>query len=131
MNQLLTRNTVYLLVFIMAFCTPAIALAADHIPVDLTHAGIGFAAIIIFIFAYLLVMGEEFIHLRKSKPVIIAAGVIWGMIGWYYTQHGMPELAEHAVRHNLLEYAELMLFLLVAMTYVNAMEERLDRKSVV
>ena len=47
------------------------------------------------------------------------------MIGWYYMQHGMPELAEHAVRHNLLEYAELMLFLLVAMTYVNAMEERL------
>ncbi|HBH35361.1 MAG TPA: sodium:proton antiporter, partial [Gammaproteobacteria bacterium] len=32
--------------------------------------------------------------------------------------------AEHAVRHNLLEYAELMLFLLVAMTYINAMEER-------
>jgi NhaD family Na+/H+ antiporter len=28
------------------------------------------------------------------------------------------------VRHNLLEYAELMLFLLVAMTYINAMEER-------
>ena len=69
-------------------------------------------------------MGEEYIHMRKSKPVIIAAGIIWGMIGWYYTQHGMPELAEHAVRHNLLEYAELMLFLLVAMTYVNAMEER-------
>jgi NhaD family Na+/H+ antiporter len=32
--------------------------------------------------------------------------------------------AEAAVRHNLLEYAELMLFLLVAMTYINAMEER-------
>jgi len=36
----------------------------------------------------------------------------------------MPELAEDAVRKYLLEYAELMLFLLVAMTYVNAMEER-------
>ena len=69
-------------------------------------------------------MAEEFIHLRKSKPVMIAAGVIWGMIGWYYTQHGMSELAESAVRHNFLEFAELMLFLLVAMTYVNAMEER-------
>lgn len=91
---------------------------------DLTDSALGFTAIIIFVFAYLLVMGEEYIHLRKSKPVIIAAGLIWGMIGWYYTQHGMPELAEHAVRHNLLEYAELMLFLLVAMTYVNAMEER-------
>ena len=30
-----------------------------------------------------------------------------------------------ALRHNLLEYAELLLFLLAAMTYINAMEERL------
>ncbi len=114
--------------FILSLCTPAIAFAVTqvvHEPVDLTNAGIGYTAIAIFVFAYLLVMGEEFMHLRKSKPVMIAAGLIWGMIGWYYTQHGMPELAEHAVRHNLLEYAELMLFLLVAMTYVNAMEERL------
>lgn len=112
----------------LTLLTPSLALAATqavHEPVDLTNSAIGFTAIAIFVFAYLLVMGEEFMHLRKSKPVIIAAGIIWGMIGWYYTQHGMPELAEHAVRHNLLEYAELMLFLLVAMTYVNAMEERL------
>ncbi|CAG0909656.1 unnamed protein product [Cyprideis torosa] len=69
-------------------------------------------------------MAEEFTHLRKSKPVILAAGIIWGLIGWYYVQHGIPHEAEHAVRHNLLEYAELMLFLLVAMTYINAMQER-------
>jgi len=114
--------------FILTLLAPSLAMAATqavHEPIDLTNAGIGFTAIAIFVFAYLLVMGEEFMHLRKSKPVIIAAGLIWGMIGWYYTQHGMPELAEHAVRHNLLEFAELMLFLLVAMTYVNAMEERL------
>ena len=110
-----------------AILMPALASAAtatEHLPIDLTNSGIGFAAIAIFAFAYILVVGEEFIHLRKSKPVMLAAGIIWGMIGWYYTQHGMPELAEHAVRHNFLEYAELMLFLLVAMTYVNAMEER-------
>ena len=63
-------------------------------------------------------------HLRKSKPVVIAAGIIWGMIGWVYTSHGMPHAAEAAVRHNFLEYAELMLFLIVAMTYINSMEER-------
>ncbi len=98
--------------------------AEAHMPLDMTNSGIGFLAIALFVFAYILVMAEEFIHLRKSKPVILAAGLIWGMIGWHYTQHGMSELAEHAVRHNLLEYAELMLFLLVAMTYINSMEER-------
>jgi len=69
-------------------------------------------------------MAEEFTHLRKSKPVIIAAGIIWGSIAWVAGQHGMSAEAEQAVRHNLLEYSELMLFLLVAMTYVNSMEER-------
>jgi NhaD family Na+/H+ antiporter len=91
---------------------------------DLTDSWVGFASIGIFLLAYVLVMAEEFTHLRKSKPVILGAGLIWGIIAWVYADHGMSAAAEHAVRHNLLEYAELMLFLLVAMTYINTMEER-------
>jgi len=121
-------NPGLLFTLFVAALLPGLALAAgegtEHTRLNLTQSGIGYAAIAIFVFAYLLVIGEEFTHLRKSKPVIIGAGLIWGLIGWVYASHGMPELAEHAVRHNLLEYAELMLFLLVAMTYINAMEER-------
>jgi len=91
---------------------------------DLTDHWVGFAALAIFVAAYGLVMAEEFTHLRKSKPVILAAGIIWAMIAWQYHTLGLTHEAEHAVRHNLLEYAELMLFLLVAMTYINAMDER-------
>ncbi len=94
-------------------------------PLDLTATKVGISAIIIFVLAYIFVMAEEFTHLRKSKPVIIAAGLIWGLIGFTYQFYpGLEYLPEEAVRHNLLEYAELMLFLLVAMTYINAMEER-------
>jgi NhaD family Na+/H+ antiporter len=105
---------------------PGSAMAAEHAAdyLDLTSHWAGFASLALFFVAYLLVMAEEFTHLRKSKPVILAAGIIWGIIGWVYTSHGMGHAAEQAVRHNLLEYAELMLFLLVAMTYINAMEER-------
>ena len=46
------------------------------------------------------------------------------MIGAFYVNQGQPDVTEHAFRHNLLEFAELMLFLLVAMTYINALEER-------
>lgn len=92
---------------------------------DLTSHSAGYAAIIIFIIAYLLVMAEEFTHMRKSKPVLLAAGIIWGVIAWIYSGQGMPHTVEVAFRHNMLEYAELFLFLLVAMTYINAMEERL------
>ncbi len=116
-----------------AMLLPIIGLAQDAsestaaVPLDLTSAGVGIFAIIIFVVAYALVMGEEFTHLRKSKPVIIAAGIIWAAIAWTYQGLGseaMAALPEQAFRHNLLEYAELMLFLLVAMTYINAMEER-------
>ncbi|NUZ09850.1 sodium:proton antiporter NhaD [Pseudoalteromonas sp. McH1-7] len=91
---------------------------------DLTNSTLGFVCIVIFVMAYTLVMLEEKIHMRKSKPVLVAAGVIWLLIGAYYVNQGQTDVTEHAFRHNLLEFAELMLFLLVAMTYINALEER-------
>lgn len=112
--------------FMLALFAPA-ALASSGSGgewLDLTGATVGYLAITIFVLAYILVMLEEKLHLRKSKPVLVAAGIIWGMLGFVYSQHGMPQVAEEAFKHNLLEYAELLLFLLVAMTYINAMEER-------
>ncbi len=108
------------------FLAPVPAFAAEPATeaMDLTRHPVGYAALAVFVLAYLVVMAEEFTRLRKSKPVILAAGIIWGMIGYVYVSHGLPHAAEAALRHNLEEYAELMLFLLVAMTYINAMEER-------
>ncbi len=107
---------------------PATALAAvapgAETTLDLTRTWFGITSVIVFVLAYLLVMGEEFLHLRKSKPVIVAAGIIWALIGVAYALHGDQHTAGEAVRHNLLEYAELMLFLLAAMTYINTLEER-------
>ena len=115
------------IVALAAIVFPPLAFAsgegAGH-ALDLTGSDVGAVAIAVFVVAYLLVMAEEYTHLRKSKPVILAAGIIWLMIGRVYHQHGMSELAEAAVRHNLVEYAELMLFLLVAMTYINSMDDR-------
>lgn len=91
---------------------------------DLTGNWVGITSVLLFFVAYLVVMAEEFTHLRKSKPVMLAAGIIWALIAWYYQSHGIPHIVEAALRHNLEEYAELMLFLLVAMTFINAMDER-------
>lgn len=93
--------------------------------IDLTTHGVGYAALILFTVSYVLVMAEEFTHLRKSKPVVLSAGIIWALIAMVYVGNGDTHSAESAVRHNVLEYAELMLFLLVAMTYINAMDERM------
>ncbi len=106
-------------------CLPVTGHTAGHgETIDLTSSWVGFAALLTFAVAYLAVVAEEFTQLRKSKPVIVAAGIIWGMIAWHYHEAGIPHTVEAAARHDLLEYAELMLFLLVAMTYVNSMDER-------
>ena len=115
-----------MLALLMAFL-PAAAAAAEGtaavIP-DLTTSALGILAVIIFVVAYGLVISEEFSLLRKSKPVIVAAGIIWVLVAIAYAQRGDTENAARAVRANFLEYAELMVFLLSAMTYINTMEER-------
>jgi len=92
--------------------------------IDLTSHWVGYAAIAVFVAGYILVILEEQIHMRKSKPVMFAAGIIWIMIAAVYVNEGFPHEAEVAIRHNFLEYAELFFFLMVAMTYINAMLER-------
>ncbi len=92
--------------------------------IDLTGHWVGITALVIFVLAYIVVILEEFLHLRKSKPVMLAAGLIWLLIAMVYTQQGDTTTAANEIRHHLLEYAELMLFLLAAMTYINTMSER-------
>lgn len=118
-----SRRAAWLLTALCLTLLPSFAFAAAG-PLDLTSSLTGIAAVTIFILAYALVMSEEIIHMRKSKPVLVAAGLIWAMVAWVYVQAGMPHEAEEAFKETLLEYAELLLFLLVAMTYINAMEER-------
>ncbi|MEZ8351685.1 sodium:proton antiporter NhaD [Vibrio splendidus] len=93
-------------------------------PLKLTSSFSGYLSLTIFVVAYIVVMMEEYLKLRKSKPVLLAAGLIWIIIGFTYQEHNLTEVAKQALEHNLLEYAELLLFLLVAMTYISAMEER-------
>ena len=102
------------------------ALAAEGaLVLDLTMTAYGLTAITIFVVAYAMVMVEEFIHLPKSKPVMVAAGLIWAIVAIAVGNQGYDTHAlEGAFRHVFLEFAELFIFLLVAMTFINAMTER-------
>ncbi len=91
---------------------------------NLTAHWAGIATVVIFALAYVLVVAEEFTRLRKSQPMMLAAGVIWALIAIASAQQGAADLVQVSIRHYLLEFAELLLFLLAAMTYVNAMSER-------
>ena len=104
---------------------PQLASAGEVANLGLTGTERGIYTVLIFIIAYGFVMAEEFTGLRKSKPVIVAAGIIWAHAAYLANNAGIPKADFHrAFEFNLEEYAELLLFLLVAMTYINAMAER-------
>jgi Na+/H+ antiporter NhaD/arsenite permease-like protein len=97
---------------------------AGGVGADFTWDVLGLLALGVFILAYAAVIGEEFSQLRKSKPVIVAAGAIWVLVAIAYAGAGDSTAAARLLRANLLEYAELLLFLLSAMTFINTLEER-------
>jgi Na+/H+ antiporter NhaD/arsenite permease-like protein len=94
------------------------------ISLDLTRHVIGYLAIAITVLAYVTAMSEEVIELRKSKPMVLGAALVWFAICIYYAMHGQAKVAVAAFESNLLAYVELLLFILVSMTYLNAMEDR-------
>ncbi len=106
------------------FAERSFAAPADGEALDLTMTVFGFVSLAVLLIAYVLVAAEDHLRLRKSKPVMVAAGIIWLMVGIGYREHGGTEYAAMILRHDILEYAELLLFLLAAMTYINTMMER-------
>jgi len=110
---------------------PSLALATEGVdsieplkPLDLTQHWSGYLALVVFAVAYILAMTEEVTELKKSKPMVFAASLIWIFIAVVYVNGGMSEQAGHAFRASLEGYAELFLFIMVSMTYLNAMEDR-------
>ncbi|HNQ92799.1 MAG TPA: sodium:proton antiporter NhaD [Alphaproteobacteria bacterium] len=109
---------------------PGLAFAAsDTLGEDtissLLHHPASYAAIGIFVISYVFVLVEEKTSFRKSKPVMIAAALIWAMVSYAVHDVGMDtEDLHHAVSETIAEYGSLMLFLLVAMTYISALQER-------
>ena len=91
---------------------------------DLTTHWAGIASLALFVAAYVAVVFEDRLHMRKSKPVLLAAGLIWALIGVAYMQAGQSDRVHSHAVEIIAEYGELFLFLLVAITYVNTLEER-------
>ena len=91
---------------------------------ELLNHPISIISLLIFVIAYGLVVTEEVTHLRKSKPVLFAAGIIWAMIAWIGAKNDFSHSVEDAIMYAFSEFSQLMLFLLVAMTFINSMTER-------
>lgn len=118
----------YLLIALASLLLPQVASAAEsvpsHIHLDLTGHIVGYLSVVITTVAYITAMSEDIIDLRKSKPMVLGAALVWFAICICYAINGDAKAAALAFESNLLAYVELLLFILVSMTYLNAMEER-------
>ncbi|MBI4389057.1 MAG: sodium:proton antiporter NhaD [Nitrospinae bacterium] len=90
---------------------------------NLTGSWVGYFTLACFIAAYLLVVLEEKLRLRKSKPVILIGCFMWFLIGLYEALHGGGK-ARGFVEDLMSEIGGLFFFLLAAMTYINTLDER-------
>lgn len=89
--------------------------------VELVRHWTTWTALLLFLVGYTFVVIEERTHLRKSVPMILTAGVLWILVS---VSPVLPANASELLRHNVIEFAELFLFILAAVTFVNTMEER-------
>jgi Na+/H+ antiporter NhaD/arsenite permease-like protein len=69
-------------------------------------------------------MAEERLQVRKSVPVLMAAGLIWILVGIASASVGQSAIVEDLASHTVLDLAELLLFLVAAKIFVNTLEER-------
>ncbi|MCA9363383.1 sodium:proton antiporter NhaD [Candidatus Kaiserbacteria bacterium] len=91
---------------------------------DLTTTWVGVVCLMLFVVTYGFVIAEEKIHMLKSKPAVFGGYLMWLPIGFVYFQHGNTDVVKHAIEHDFQEFVSIFLFLISAMTYVNAMIER-------
>ena len=124
-TPLLCRHWLFPAGLLFTALLPNLAVAAEGLhPQDFTGHWASWLAVGLFVLAYSFVIAEEALHMRKSKPTMVAAGLIWAIVAMVYAASGDTHSAEIAVKHNLEEFGELFLFLLAAMTYINTMDER-------
>jgi len=101
----------------------SLSLNKEGLLLDSTHSWIGYLSLAGFIAAYVIVVFEEKLHIRKSKPVIFVGCFMWMLIGISEYQLGEKHAHEY-LKELIAEIGELFFFLLVAMTYINVLSER-------
>jgi len=92
---------------------------------SLVGTWVGIVSLMIFVIGYYVIAAEEVYHINKAKPALFIGTFIFMLLGLYYFMNGLdPEPLHHEIKLLILEIAEIFFFLLVAMTYIEALIER-------
>jgi len=96
-----------------------------HEQLHLTTTWVGILSLIVFVVGYYFIATEDKYHINKAKPALLAGTGIFMLIGLYFAMNGMDgHHLEKEVEHLIVEIAGIFFFLLVAMTYIEAMIDR-------
>ena len=96
-----------------------------HEQLHLTTTWVGILSLAIFVIGYYFIATEDKYHINKAKPALLAGTGIFMLIGLYFAINGMDgHHLEKEVEHLIVEIAGIFFFLLVAMTYIEAMIDR-------
>ncbi len=97
---------------------------AEH-SMDLAVHPFGWFLLAIFIIGYYFIAMEDKYHLDKAKPALFIGTFMFVLIGGFYAFNGLNfQPFENEISHLILEIAEIFFFLLVAMTFIEALIER-------
>jgi Na+/H+ antiporter NhaD/arsenite permease-like protein len=96
-----------------------------HEQLHLTTTWVGILSLIIFVVGYYFIATEDRYHINKAKPALLAGTGIFMLIGLYFSLNGLDgHYLETEVEHLIVEIAGIFFFLMVAMTYIEAMIDR-------
>jgi Na+/H+ antiporter NhaD/arsenite permease-like protein len=96
-----------------------------HEQLHLTTTWVGIASLIIFVVGYYFIATEDKYHINKAKPALFIGTGIFMLIGVYFAVNGLDGHHLEVEVHDLIvEIAQIFFFLLVAMTYIEAMIDR-------
>ncbi len=91
----------------------------------LTFSWVGIASLIIFIIGYYFIANEEKYNINKAIPALFIGTFMFVLIGIYFAINGLDGEPLHAeIEALILEVAEIVFFLFVAMTYIETLTER-------
>ncbi|MGG7048761.1 MULTISPECIES: sodium:proton antiporter NhaD [unclassified Campylobacter] len=92
---------------------------------DLTTTWVGILCFIVFLIGYYFIAAEEVYHINKAKPALFIGTFMFVLIGIYMVVNGMDvHPLNHEVNHLILEIAQIVFFLTVAMTFIEALIDR-------
>jgi len=109
------------LLMLLALVTGAYAFEGH----SLVGTWVGIVSLIIFVIGYYLIAAEEVYHINKAKPALFIGTFIFMLLGFYFYINGLDTAPLYEeIKLLILEIAEIFFFLLVAMTYIEALIER-------